>query len=69
MKFGFFMMPSHSHTVNPTLAFEQDLRLIEYAESLGFDEFWVGEHHWGDGIRHQETSHGYSRPGNHLSPH
>ena len=49
MKFGFFMMPSHSHTVNPTLAFEQDLRLIEYAESLGFDEFWVGEHHWGMG--------------------
>ena len=47
MKFGFFMMPSHHHTENPTLAFERDLELIEYAESLGFDEFWVGEHHTG----------------------
>jgi limonene 1,2-monooxygenase len=47
MKFGFFMMPAHSHFENPTLAFERDLELIEYAESLGFDEFWVGEHHSG----------------------
>ena len=47
MKFRFFMMPSHSHNENPTLAFERDLQLIEYAESLGFDEFWVGEHHTG----------------------
>ena len=47
MKFGFFMMPAHSHFENPTLAFERDLQLIEYAESLGFDEFWVGEHHSG----------------------
>ena len=47
MKFGFFMMPLHHPTENPTLAFERDLQLIEYAESLGFDEFWVGEHHTG----------------------
>jgi limonene 1,2-monooxygenase len=47
MKFGFFMMPSHSHNENPTLAFERDLELIEYSEALGFDEFWVGEHHTG----------------------
>ncbi len=47
MKFGFFMMPSHPHTENPTLAFERDLELIEYAESLGLDEVWVGEHHSG----------------------
>ena len=47
MKFGFFMMPNHSIKDNPTLAFERDLQLIEYAESLGFDEFWVGEHHSG----------------------
>ena len=39
MKFGFFMMPSHAHNENPTLAFERDLELIDYAESLGFDEF------------------------------
>ena len=31
MNFGFFMMPAHSHTENPTLAFERDLELIEYA--------------------------------------
>ena len=42
MRFGFFMMPAHSVKDNPTLAFERDLQLIEYVESLGFDEFWVG---------------------------
>ena len=47
MKFGLFMMPSHSTRDNPTLAFERDLQLIEYTERLGFDEFWVGEHHSG----------------------
>ena len=47
MKFGIFMMPCHSPREDPTLAFERDLRLIEHAESLGFDEFWVGEHHTG----------------------
>ncbi len=47
MKFGFFLMPAHAPRENPTLAYERDLRLIEYAESLGFDEFWVGEHHTG----------------------
>ena len=47
MRFGFFMMPAHSVKDNPTLAFERDLQLIEYVESLGFDEFWVGEHHSG----------------------
>ena len=41
------MMPSHSHRENPTLAYDRDLQLIEYAEFLGFDEFWVGEHHSG----------------------
>ena len=45
MRFGFFMMPSHPNTDNPTLAFERDLQLIEYADTLDFDEFWVGEHH------------------------
>ena len=47
MRFGFFMMPLHSNRENPTLAFERDLQLIEYAESLGFDEFWVGSHNSG----------------------
>ena len=39
------MMPSHSIRENPTISFERDLKLIEYIESLGFDECWVGEHH------------------------
>ena len=29
-------MPSHSHRENPTLAYDRDLQLIEYAEFLGF---------------------------------
>ena len=45
MKFGFFLMPCHAPSENPTLAFDRDLELIEYAESLGFDEVWIGEHH------------------------
>jgi limonene 1,2-monooxygenase len=47
MTFGFFLMPVHAPRENPTLCYERDLRLIEYAESLGFDEFWIGEHHTG----------------------
>jgi len=47
LRFGLFMMPSHSIRENPTLAFERDLKLIEYIESLGFDECWIGEHHTG----------------------
>lgn len=45
MKFGFFMMPLHRPGENPTLAFQRDLELIEYADRLGYDEFLVGEHH------------------------
>ena len=47
MKFGLFVMPCHDHRGNPTLAFEQDLNLIEFAESIGFDEVFTGEHHSG----------------------
>ncbi|MCH8284116.1 MAG: LLM class flavin-dependent oxidoreductase [Chloroflexi bacterium] len=45
MQFGFFMMPAHHPGENPTLCFDRDLDLIEYAESLGYDEYWIGEHH------------------------
>ncbi len=47
MKFGFFLMPAHQPRENPTFCYERDLRLIEYAEYLGYDEFWIGEHHSG----------------------
>ncbi|MBM3959709.1 MAG: LLM class flavin-dependent oxidoreductase [SAR202 cluster bacterium] len=45
MKFAFFMMPLHLPTENPSLAFDRDLDLINFAEDLGYDEFFVGEHH------------------------
>lgn len=45
MKFGFFMMPLHTPNENPSLAFERDIGMINYAEELGYDEVYVGEHH------------------------
>ena len=47
MKFSFFMMPLHHPSENPSLAFERDISLIEYADELDFDEFYIGEHHSG----------------------
>lgn len=47
MKFSIFMMPLHHPTENPSLAFERDIDLIHHAETLGFDEFFIGEHHSG----------------------
>ena len=47
MKFSIFMMPLHHPTENPSLAFERDIDLIRYADELGYDEFFIGEHHSG----------------------
>src|SRR5262245_26043879 len=47
MKFSFFMMPLHDPRENPTLAFQRDIALIHLADRLGFDEFYIGEHHSG----------------------
>ncbi|GIS93163.1 MAG: monooxygenase [Dehalococcoidia bacterium] len=47
MTFGTFMAPFHRVGENPTLALERDLELIEWMDSLGFDEAWIGEHHSG----------------------
>jgi limonene 1,2-monooxygenase len=47
MKFSFFMMPMHDPRENPTLAFQRDISLIHLADKLGFDEFYIGEHHSG----------------------
>ena len=41
------MAPFHRVGENPTLALERDLELIEWMDSLGFDEAWIGEHHSG----------------------
>ena len=45
MKYAFFMMPLHTPNENPSLAFERDIDMINYAEKLGFDEYFIGEHH------------------------
>lgn len=47
MKFSFFMMPLHHPSEHPTLAFHRDIDLIQFAESLDYDEFYIGEHHSG----------------------
>ena len=45
MKFGVFMAPFHRVGENPTLALDRDLELLQWLDTLGFDEAWVGEHH------------------------
>ena len=47
MKFSIFMMPLHHPTENPSLAFDRDIGLIHLADELGYDEFFIGEHHSG----------------------
>jgi limonene 1,2-monooxygenase len=46
-KFGIFLPTFHKIGVNPTLQLEHDLQLIEFADRLGYQEAWVGEHHSG----------------------
>jgi limonene 1,2-monooxygenase len=45
MKFGIFMAPFHRPGENPTLALERDLELVQWLDTLGFDEAYIGEHH------------------------
>lgn len=45
MKFGAFFAPFHSDKVNPTLAIERDLDLVQWLDELSYDEAWIGEHH------------------------
>ena len=47
MKFGFFTMPEHPPIENWTLSYDRDIAAVVEAERLGFDEFWIGEHHTG----------------------
>jgi len=47
MKFSYFMQPCHHPRENPTLAFQRDISLIHLADELGFDDFFIGEHHSG----------------------
>ena len=45
IKHGMFIMPYHDPGKPLAQGYEEDLELIVRAESLGFDEFWIGEHH------------------------
>ena len=45
LKFGAFLAPHHPIGEHPTLQFQRDLDLVEHLDTLGYDEFWCGEHH------------------------
>ncbi|MGC7101286.1 LLM class flavin-dependent oxidoreductase [Amycolatopsis lurida] len=50
VRFGCFLSPLHPPGEDPGLRLRRDLGLIELADELGYDEFWLGEHHsagWG----------------------
>ena len=47
LRAGIFIPPHHPVHENPTLSIERDFELAEWADKLGFDELWVGEHHSG----------------------
>src|SRR6195952_645349 len=45
IKFGIFQAPYHPLNGNPTLQIRRDIQLAQVADELGFDEYWMGEHH------------------------
>jgi limonene 1,2-monooxygenase len=45
IRFGAFLAPHHPIGESPTLQFQRDIDLAERLDRLGYDEFWVGEHH------------------------
>lgn len=45
IKSGIFIMPFHPPDKPLAQCYEEDIELAVRAEALGFDEFWVGEHH------------------------
>ena len=45
MNLSYFMMPIHPPGKDYHLTLEEDAEAIVLADSLGFDEAWVGEHH------------------------
>jgi limonene 1,2-monooxygenase len=47
MQFGAFLAPHHPIGEHPVLQLRRDLELAEWLDELGYDEFWVGEHHSG----------------------
>src|ERR1700748_2576952 len=45
MRFGAFLPPHHPVGEHPVLLFRRGLDLAAHLDRLGYDEFWVGEHH------------------------
>ena len=44
MKLGLFLMPLHYPDRAHADTYQEDLELVEFADSLGYTETWVGEH-------------------------
>ena len=45
IQFGTFLAPHHPLGESHTLQLQRDLDFVEHLDRLGYDEFWVGEHH------------------------
>ena len=45
LKFGAFLAPHHPIGEHPMLQMRNDIRFAAQLDALGYDEFWVGEHH------------------------
>ncbi len=45
MKFGAFLAPHHPIGEHPRLQMRNDIKFAKHLDELGFDEFWIGEHH------------------------
>jgi alkanesulfonate monooxygenase SsuD/methylene tetrahydromethanopterin reductase-like flavin-dependent oxidoreductase (luciferase family) len=45
LRLGMFVMPIHDPQKSLVQCIDEDLELAVLCEELGFDEFWVGEHH------------------------
>ncbi|MCZ6872717.1 MAG: LLM class flavin-dependent oxidoreductase [bacterium] len=46
MKFGFFTIIPFHESANEAEHFQQTMEKIELVDQLGFDEVWLGEHHF-----------------------
>lgn len=47
LRHGVFLAPYHDPKGNPTLFLRRDIELAAVLEDLGYNEYWIGEHHSG----------------------
>ena len=45
IKSGIFIMPFHDSAKPLAQCYDEDMELAIRADEMGFDEFWIGEHH------------------------